>query len=100
MKKNINLVQCVQKCIQCTNWIWTFFTTKTLENLFVPLILPKEAENSITSSLPDLDSRVHVIVDIIIFQYTMSIVIKIHPNLFRKKKNKTTTTLLTDESEG
>lgn len=76
-----------------------FFTTKTLENL-VPLILPKEAENSITSSLPDLDSRVHVIVDIIIFQYTMSIVIKIHPNLFRMKKNKTTTTLLTDESEG
>lgn len=63
-----------------------FFTTKTLENLFVPLILPKEDENSITSSLPDLDSRVHVIVDIIIFQYTMSIVIKIHPNLFRKKK--------------
>lgn len=27
-----------------------------------------------------------MIVDIIIFQYTMSIVIKIHPNLFRKQK--------------
>ncbi len=30
---------------------------------------------------PDLNSRVHVIVDIIVFQHTMAIVIEVHPNL-------------------
>lgn len=30
---------------------------------------------------PNLNSRVHVIVDVIIFQHTMAIVIEVDPNL-------------------
>lgn len=32
--------------------------------------------------IPYLDSRVHVIVDIIVFQHSVAIVIEVNPNLF------------------
>lgn len=32
-------------------------------------------------SLPDLDPRVHVVVDVVVFQHAVSVVIEIHPNL-------------------
>lgn len=32
---------------------------------------------------PNLDSRVHVIVDIIVFQHAVAIVIEVHSNLFK-----------------
>lgn len=36
---------------------------------------------------PNLNSRVHVIVDIIVFQHAMTIVIEVDPNLFKQQRN-------------
>lgn len=35
---------------------------------------------------PDLNSRVHVIVDVIVFQHTVAIVIEVDPNLQDSEK--------------
>lgn len=61
---------------------YTFFSLPRLLKIYLYswYFLKKQKFNYV---LPDLDSRVHVIVDIIIFQYSMSVVIKIHSNLFR-----------------
>lgn len=37
----------------------------------------------VTFHKPNLNSRVHVIVDIIVFQHAMAIVIEVDPNLFK-----------------
>lgn len=39
------------------------------------------------SHQPYLNSRVHVIVDVIVFQHTMAIVIEVDPNLFKWQWN-------------
>ncbi len=67
--------------MQYTVFFCFFLLPRLLKiNLYAWYFLKKQKFNYV---LPDLDSRVHVIVDIIIFQYSMSVVIKIHSNLFR-----------------
>lgn len=48
-------------------------------------------------TLPYLDTRIHVIVDVVIFQHTMSVVIEIHTDL--KKKNKRVNVVFSQSGE-
>lgn len=60
------------------SWLENFSLSKSNKNNYLK---KKKKEDKREYALPYLDTRVHVIVDVVIFQHTVPVVVEIYTNL-------------------